>query len=344
LKRAAGLALLVVLALALVAAEVARRWTQPLAIAGEGEMLLVEEGASLQSVAADLQRRGILRHPRLFLLYGRLSGLDHRVHRGEYRLNPGLDMRALLGLLNRGEVVQYLVTLPEGITVAAAIGLLQAREPLAAELRGPRDPRLLALSPRGGNAEGLFFPDTYRFERGHSDWHILSRAHQRMLAVLGEEWRGRAQGLPLESPYEALILASIVERETAVAGERARIAGVFVRRLRAGMRLQTDPTVIYGLGEAFDGNLRRRDLKDRDNPYNTYRHGGLPPTPIALPGRAALHAALHPAEGDALYFVARGDGSHQFSRTLQEHEAAVRRYQLQRGEPLPGDAGGTVKP
>jgi len=151
-----------------------------------------------------------------------------------------------------------------------------------------------------------------------------------MERTLDEEWAGRAEGLPLKDPYEALILASIVEKETAVPEERARIAGVFVRRLQRGMRLQTDPTVIYGLGEGFDGNLRKHHLRDRTNPYNTYRHGGLPPTPIALPGRASIHAVLHPAPGDALYFVAKGDGSHHFSATLEEHARAVRRYQLRR--------------
>ncbi|WP_269473252.1 endolytic transglycosylase MltG [Kineobactrum salinum] len=180
--------------------------------------------------------------------------------------------------------------------------------------------------------EGLFLPETYRFERGTSDLDILARAHRAMLAALTEEWELRAPDLPYETPYEALIMASIIERETGVPDERQQIAGVFVRRLQRGMRLQTDPTTIYGLGTAFDGNLVRSHLRDGDNIYNTYRHHGLPPTPIALPGRAALHAALQPAEGDSLYFVARGDGSHEFNSTLEGHERAVRKYQLERRE------------
>ena len=177
------------------------------------------------------------------------------------------------------------------------------------------------------NPEGWLFPDTYLFDRGTSDVEILSRAHRRMREVLDEEWAKREQGLPLETPYQALTLASIVEKETGLASERPQIAGVFVRRLQKGMKLQTDPTVIYGMGDDFDGNIRREDLT-RPTPYNTYVIQGLPPTPIALPGREAINAVLHPADGDALYFVARGDGSHHFSATLDEHNCAVRHYQL----------------
>jgi UPF0755 protein len=186
---------------------------------------------------------------------------------------------------------------------------------------------MAALGHPDLDAEGRFFPDTYLFPRGTTDIAYLKRAYAAAEKNLEEQWAARASDLPYRSPYEALIMASIVERETAVPDERPMIAGVFIRRLAKGMRLQTDPTVIYGLGESFDGNLRKRDLL-ADAPYNTYTRAGLPPTPICLPGRAALAAALHPAAGDALYFVARGDGSHQFSATLQEHEAAVRRYQL----------------
>jgi UPF0755 protein len=179
--------------------------------------------------------------------------------------------------------------------------------------------------------EGRFFPDTYLFPRDTTDVQFLMRAFERMETILEDEWEQRAAELPLKDPYEALILASIIEKETGRADERTEIAGVFIRRLRKGMLLQTDPTVIYGLGDSFDGNLRRRDL-EADNPYNTYRRAGLTPTPIAMPGRDAIHAALHPADGDALYFVAKGDGSHQFSATLGEHNRAVRRYQLKGGK------------
>ena len=197
-------------------------------------------------------------------------------------------------------------------------------------LEGPADDRILELVAPIGQPEGFFFPDSYHYARGATDWDIVQRAHAQMRAILEQEWQGRAEDLPYETPYEALIMASIIERETGLPAEREEIAGVFVRRLLLGMRLQTDPTVIYGLGSNFDGNLKRKHLADKGNPYNSYRHSGLPPTPIALPGRADIHAALHPAAGDTLYFVARGDGGHVFSATLAEHEQAVRKYQLRR--------------
>jgi UPF0755 protein len=186
------------------------------------------------------------------------------------------------------------------------------------------------LGLSGEHPEGRFFPDTYQFPAGTTDVAVLQHAYAEMQRHLEQAWQGRAAGLPLANPYEALILASIVEKETGSPGERTRIAGVFIRRLQKNMRLQTDPTVIYGLGADFDGNLRRRDL-ETDSPYNTYMRAGLPPTPIALPGAAALHAALHPAPGDELYFVSRGDGTHHFSANFDEHTAAVRNYQLNNG-------------
>jgi len=200
----------------------------------------------------------------------------------------------------------------------------------------PSDLSIEALSKRfqypgaKTNLEGLFFPDTYQYHRGMSMLDILSQSHQRLLQVLDEEWQQRAEGLPYSSPYAALIMASLVEKETGVPSERRTIAGVFVRRLKNKMRLQTDPTVIYGLGQSFDGNLRSRHLKDEKNLYNTYRHFGLPPTPIATVGREAIYAALHPEAGKSLYFVAKGDGSHYFSETLAEHNKAVRHYQIEK--------------
>jgi UPF0755 protein len=226
--------------------------------------------------------------------------------------------------------VHYRLTLPEGITLARALDILWQHEQVTRTLSDASDPRLRMLVAPYDSPEGLFFPDSYDFPRGTTDLDILQRAFERMQLVLEREWLNRSAGLPLETPYEALVLASIVERETGVPRERGTIAGVFVRRLQKRMRLQTDPTVIYGLGPDFDGNLRRSHLRDEDNAYNTYRRHGLPPTPIALPGLAALQAALHPEPGDALYFVARGDGSHHFSATLREHNEAVKRYQLQR--------------
>jgi len=326
-----GLAVIGALA-ATAAWELQRRWSAPLNIGDEGYILTVDAGETLRSVAEQLQRDGVFADPWLLRGYGRWSGADQNIRRGEYRVPPGTTPGALLLLLQRGKVIHYQVTLPEGITLAAALAVLGAQEPLRHELEGPGDPRLLELVKPAESAEGQFFPDTYHYDRGASDWQILQRAYDAMQQALAEEWSERAAGLPYETPYQALIMASIIERETGLDEERGEIAGVFVRRLQKGMRLQTDPTVIYGLGPAFDGNLTRRHLADESNPFNTYRHGGLPPAPIALPGRASIRAALQPEDGDALFFVARGDGGHVFSATLAEHERAVRKYQLSRRE------------
>tara|TARA_B100001540_G_scaffold305721_1_gene316990 strand:- start:1191 stop:2222 length:1032 start_codon:yes stop_codon:yes gene_type:complete len=330
MRRFLSYLLLLVIAATLAGLELLRLWEEPLRVPEQGYRFSVERGASLHSVAQHLHHDGVLQHPHLLRLYGRLSGRDQQIRQGEYLLPEYATALSLLSLLERGEVIQYQVTLPEGITLARAIDILGARRELRAVLSGPRDPRLLQLVAPRDSAEGLFFPDSYRFERGASDWSILRRAHAAMDGELQRAWRQRAQELPYADAYQALIMASIIERETGLAQERSEIAGVFVRRLARGMRLQTDPTVIYGLGESFDGNLRRSHLTDSGNPYNTYRHHGLPPTPIALPGREAIRAALHPAPGNALYFVARGDGGHVFSATLAEHERAVRKYQLRR--------------
>lgn len=309
-----------------------QQWLQALDIPEQGYTLIVEPGQSLADIAARLQQDGVYAQPRLVRLYGRWSGLDQSVKQGEYRIPAGTTPEQLLVLLSKGQVVTYQVTLPEGITLARAMAILAEQPVLLRELSGPDDERLLAMTDDYPSPEGWFFPDSYQYERGASDWEILQRAHLAMQRALDEEWRKRAEGLPYETPYEALIMASIVERETGLPEERAEIAGVFVRRLQRRMRLQTDPTIIYGLGSDFDGNLRRSHLKDDSNIYNTYRHRGLPPTPIALPGRAAIHAALHPQPGESLFFVARGDGGHHFSVTLAEHEQAVRKYQLNRRE------------
>lgn len=324
------LGLLSVLAVALVAAVAVQRWRTPLPLPESGTVLLVQPGDSLRSVANRLRDEGVLPHPELLVAWARYRGLDARIRRGEYRLAPGLNTGSLLELLVSGQVIQYQVTLPEGIVLGRAVDILKAEPVLENTLAGVDDPRLLQLVAPWEAAEGLFLPESYRYERGTSDLDILRRAHRAMLEALEAEWEQRAPDLPYATPYEALIMASIIERETGVPEEREEIAGVFVRRLTLGMRLQTDPTIIYGLGDAFDGNLRRQHLRDVDNLYNTYRHDGLPPTPIALPGRAAIHAALQPAAGDALYFVARGDGTHEFNATLEGHERAVRKYQLKR--------------
>jgi UPF0755 protein len=277
-----------------------------------------------------LRAAGYLDRPALYLeILARLDGSARRIRAGEYRLPAGMAPDALLALLVSGQVLQYPLTIVEGWSVRDLLSNLRNDPILLQTLEGLDGAEIMVRLGRPDmHPEGRFLPDTYHFPRGATDLAFLQRAMQAMDSVLAAEWERRAPGLPLETPEQALVLASIVEKETSLAEERARVAGVFVRRLQIGMRLQTDPTVIYGLGEGFDGNLRRRDLQ-ADTDYNTYTRSGLPPTPIALPGRAAIHASLHPAAGDELYFVARGDGSHHFSRTLSEHNAAVRRYQLQ---------------
>lgn len=292
----------------------------------------IERGWHLAAVSDELERVGVLRHRWLFSLYARWRGDDARLKSGEYRLEPGIDMTALLEQLVRGDVVRYRVTLPEGITLSAALDILRRAPALLTTLASAQDPRLLALAPDVPNVEGLFLPETYSYVRGDSDLSVLERAHGAQRRLLDALWPSRAAGLPVASPYEAVILASVVERETSVAEERRRIAGVFVRRLKSGMRLQADPTIIYGLGEDFSGNLTRAHLRDAGNLWNTYRHDGLPPTPIALPGSAAIAAVLDPAVGDSLYFVARGDGTHEFNATLEAHNEAVRRFQLRRDD------------
>ncbi|TGD73647.1 endolytic transglycosylase MltG [Mangrovimicrobium sediminis] len=333
MKRWLGIALVLMLLLGgLLAALLQQRWERALAIDENGLFLMVEPGETLAAVAARLQAEGVYPDPWLLRLYGRATGLDQRMRHGEYLVRPGTTPAALLELLSSGLVISYQVTLPEGITLARAITLLQQEKQLERLLTGPSDPLLLTLVAPFENPEGWFFPDSYRYERGATDFDILQRANRAMRSVLEEEWAQRAPNLPYETPYEALIMASIVERETGMPSERAEIAGVFVRRLCKNMLLQTDPTIIYGLGDDYSGDLRRSHLRDAGNRYNTYRHRGLPPSPIALPGRAAIHAALNPAPGDTLFFVARGDGGHQFSVTLAEHERAVRKYQLKRRE------------
>lgn len=294
-------------------------------------LLDVEPGTSLRGLCEELTGLGLLAHPYLFMATVYLNDKATRIKAGEYALPPGITPPELLALVTSGKVVQRAFTVVEGWTY---------RQLLAAVARDARIENLLGDNPSAeavmtglghpeGHPEGRFLPETYHFSKGAADLDILRRAYEAMEQVLQEEWGQRDAELPLKSPYEALILASIVEKETGLASERPTIAGVFTRRLNLRMKLQTDPTVIYGLGERFDGNLTRAHLRG-DTPYNTYVHKGLPPTPIALPGRAAIHGVLHPREGKDLYFVAKGDGSHYFSSTLAEHNRAVRRYQLGR--------------
>jgi UPF0755 protein len=309
----------------------AKQMAQPLPIQEE-TVFMIPQGRGMNGVAADLQRQGILERPRLFSLYARAFGLSSSVKAGEYLIEPGQTMLGLLEQFVDGRVLMHSVTLIEGWTFADALDAIRAHPAVSATPDALDKAGLVAaLGLEGDSPEGWLFPETYVFPRHTTDVALLAMAADAMRRHLDEAWSRRRDGLPIETAYEALILASIVEKETALESERARIAGVFTRRLERGMRLQTDPTVIYGLGETFDGNLRRADLK-ADTPYNTYTRSGLPPTPIALPGRAALEAAVMPADGDELYFVATGepDGSHYFSRTLEEHNRAVGRYLARR--------------
>ncbi len=302
---------------------------QPLQLEQE-RLLEVPAGATPGGVLNRLEAESVLRDAFWLRLYWRFNLRDQPLHSGEYRLTPGQNVADLLMSWRRGEVMQYSLTLVEGWNFRQVRSALARAPKLESQLASMGDAELMErLGQPGVNPEGRFFPDTYRYVRGMSDLDLLKQAHLRLEQVLAEEWAGRAEGLPYETPYEALIMASMIEKETGVPEERGEIAGVFVRRLRSGMRLQTDPTVIYGLGERYTGNLTRAHLRE-PTPYNTYVIDGMPPTPIALVGREAIHAALHPVAGKSLYFVARGDGSHVFSATLAEHNRAVREYQLNR--------------
>jgi len=292
----------------------------------------VRSGSSLRAVAAQLSAAGVIGRPEPFEILARVLGESGRLKAGNYELVAPVTPLELLQRMTRGDVTLVAVTFVEGWTFAQVRRILQEHPKVRAELAGLGEREAAQrIGIDAENPEGWIFPDTYHFSDGSSDVAILQRAHRLMRRHLDEQWQQRAPGLPLKTPYEALILASIVEKETGRAEERPLVAAVFVNRLRIGMRLQTDPTVIYGIGPSFDGDLRKRDLLT-DTPYNTYTRNGLPPTPIAMPGLDALRATLNPAASDAMYFVARGDGTSKFSRTLAEHERAVTQYQ-RRGRP-----------
>lgn len=293
------------------------------------EVFTVEKGEAVAHVANRLEAQGVLRWPMVWRLYARYFQPE-TIKAGEYALGPYESPRSLLNRFQDGEVISYNVTFAEGLTLREWRAMLAAEQKLKQVTVGLSAEQLsVALEIPHQNPEGWFYPDTYRFEKGDSDLDILNRAHKKMAVELANLWARRKPSLPYDSAYDALIMASIVERETGVPHERADIAGVFVRRLERGMRLQTDPTVIYGMGEKYQGKIRKKDLQT-PTPYNTYVIKGMPPTPIANPGKEAIAAALNPAEGEALYFVAKGDGSHYFSASLTEHNKAVAKYQLQR--------------
>lgn len=302
---------------------------QPLQLSGE-YLLEVAPGSTPGGLLNQLEAGDVLADAFWLRQYWRFNLSDKSLHSGEYRLVPGMSAVDLLHLWSRAEVVQYSLTLIEGWNFRQLRAALSQQEKLEQTLSEVSDEALMqALGWPEVIPEGWFFPDTYQFVRGMRDIDLLKLAANRQQQVLAEEWKARAPDLPYSDPYQALVMASLIEKETGVGSEREQIAGVFVRRLRLKMLLQTDPTVIYGMGERYKGNLTRANLRE-PSAYNTYLNPGLPPTPIALAGREAIHAALHPADGKTLYFVARGDGSHVFSATLAEHNKAVREYQLKR--------------
>ncbi|MBL8250916.1 MAG: endolytic transglycosylase MltG [Candidatus Competibacter sp.] len=326
-----ALALVLGSALYLLYADYRRFLDTPLAGPSDGLTLEVKPGTGVGDIARELQKQPGLTRPAFYLeSYVRFNGLSSRLKAGEYTVTPATTPRELIDQIVAGRVLQYTLSVVEGWTFKQLRQALAAHPKIVQTLRDASDAEVMVRLGRAGqHPEGRFFPDTYHFPAGTTDEAFLRRALATMDRQLGEAWSRRAPDAPLADPYQALILASVVEKETGLPEERPAIAGVFARRLRKGMPLQTDPTIIYGLGAAFDGNLRRHDLT-ADGPYNTYTRKGLPPTPIALPGAQALAAAVNPAPGDSLYFVATGEGGHAFSATLTEHNQAVRRYQLKR--------------
>ena len=302
---------------------------QPLNIAQE-KLLEVPKGTTPNRTFLKMEADGVIKDAFWLRVYWRFNLPKQPLHSGEYRMVPGMTVEGLIDLWKRAEMVQYSLTLVEGWNFHQVRAALARDEKLEQTLDGLSDSQVMdKLGHTGIFPEGRFFPDTYRFVRGMSDVELLKIAYDRLNDVLAKEWAQRSADVPYTEPYQALIMASLVEKETGVPQERGQIAGVFVRRMAIGMLLQTDPTVIYGLGDRYSGKLNRAHLREA-TPYNTYMNAGLPPTPIAMVGREAIHAALNPVEGSSLYFVARGDGSHVFSDDLDAHNNAVREYQIKR--------------
>ncbi|TXC66014.1 endolytic transglycosylase MltG [Piscinibacter aquaticus] len=328
MARALWRLLLLAVLLSVAAAGGAAWWlNQPLKLSAESVELSIEQGELPREIANGWVKAGVQAPPWALYQWFRWSGDAKRIRAGSYEIGAGTTPRSLLEKMVRGDETLATVRLIEGWTFRQFRAELAKAESLKPATAGMTDAQIMeAVGSPGLAPEGRFYPDTYAYSKGSSDLAVLKRAHRAMKQRVDEAWAARVPGLPLRTPDEALILASIVEKETGAAAERGRVAAVFVNRLRIGMPLQTDPTVIYGLGEAFDGNLRKRDLQT-DTPYNTYTRNGLPPTPISMPGSASLRAAVRPESSKALYFVARGDGSSEFSETLAEHNRAVNKYQ-----------------
>jgi len=334
IKKLAKLGLiLAVLAISTLAYQLIRFQMSTIELSTDQQTFTIKSGSNIKSIAHQLSQEKIIEDPWLFILMARIKGVETKIKAGEFRLLAGQTTTELLETFTKGQSIQYSFTIIEGWTFRQMIAGIENHPIIINTLKGKSNDEIMnTLGYEGQHPEGLFFPDTYRFPKGTTDVDFLRRAYQLMQKHLTREWENREADLPVKTSYEALILASIVEKETGDAAERPLIAGVFTQRLKKNMRLQTDPTVIYGMGDKFDGDIRFRDLK-RDTPYNTYLHKGLTPTPIALPGLDAIKAVLHPADTRALFFVSRGDGTHQFSETLKEHNQAVSKYQLNGRKP-----------
>ncbi len=290
--------------------------------------LEIPKGVGVSWLANHLEKQGVIESRHLFRAYTWLNKRDIQIKAGEYTLIDVVDVTELVEKVERGDVIQYSITLIEGQTFKQYLAQLTSQERLVSELQDMTPTQIMRrLGAAGQHPEGQFAPQTYFYQNGDSDFDVLAQAYKRMQTIMNDAWEQRDTSIKLRSPYELLIMASIIEKETGAAHERTEISGVFNNRLGIGMRLQTDPTVIYGMGEKYKGNIRRKDLTT-DTPYNTYTRHGLPPTPIAMPGEAALMAAAKPATTKALYFVGKGDGTHYFSKTLKEHNNAVIKYQL----------------
>lgn len=300
-------------------------------VLSQNETIVFSRGSSIRTLANQLIAKELLKEKNYFLIWGKLNRQETRLQAGEYVITNGTTLANLLDNMVAGNIIQHNITLIEGFTFQQILQIIHQNPVIKSELKGLSVQQIMKkIGHEGEHPEGRFYPDTYHISRGVTDTELLTRAYDEMQRILAQEWQKRDDGLPFKTPYEALIMASIVEKESAVAEERPLIAGLFVNRLRKKMRLQTDPTVIYGI-ENYDGNIRYRDLR-KDTPYNTYTRSGLPPTPIALPGREAIHATLHPDKTEYLYFVAYGDnsGRHVFSTNLKDHEKAVDKYQRKR--------------
>lgn len=296
-------------------------------VSGQSKVIVIEKGDNFSKITNKLIEQGVAVQPLWFKLFAYQKKVSNKLKAGEYELKIGLTMPEILTKLAEGKSLQYPITFPEGWSFKQILQEIRKNPHIIQTLETDDFKSIMTqLSSKYDHPEGLFFPDTYLFEKNTTDLSLLKKSYEKMQAVLKAEWAKRENDLPIKNAYQALILASIIEKETAAVEERQQISGVFTRRLKTGMLLQTDPTVIYGMGDEYKGDIRYKDLR-KPTPYNTYVIKGLPPTPIAMPGKAAIYAALHPAKGNSVYFVAKGNGTHVFSETLRQHNNAVNKYQ-----------------